>query len=53
MISMPSLIIYICVMIRVEFRTGSDSVCPKLYSTLVGIQTGVIEDTKGWIVEID
>lgn len=38
---------------RVDFRTGSEAVCQKLYSTLVGIQQGVIEDNKGWTVEID
>ncbi|POO03754.1 Aminotransferase class IV [Trema orientale] len=38
---------------RVEFKTGSQSVSHELYSTLVGIQRGVIEDKKRWIVEID
>lgn len=38
---------------RVEFKTGSQSVSHELYSTLVGIQRGVIEDKNGWIVEID
>ncbi|XP_062120291.1 branched-chain amino acid aminotransferase 1, mitochondrial [Humulus lupulus] len=38
---------------RVEFKTGSQSVSQKFYSTLIGIQTGVVEDKKGWIVEID
>ncbi|KAH9755913.1 Branched-chain-amino-acid aminotransferase 2 [Citrus sinensis] len=37
---------------RVEFKTGSRSVYQELYSTLVGIQTGVIEDKKGWTVEV-
>lgn len=38
---------------RVEFEVGGDqSVSSKLYSTLVGIQTGIIEDKKGWIIEI-
>ncbi|CAN6721811.1 unnamed protein product [Malus baccata var. baccata] len=38
---------------RMEYKTGAETVCPKLYSTLVGIQTGQIEDKKGWIMEID
>lgn len=38
---------------KVEYKTGSQSVCGKLFSTLVGIQRGVIEDKKGWTVEID
>uniref|UniRef100_A0A803PPV3 Branched-chain-amino-acid aminotransferase n=3 Tax=Cannabis sativa TaxID=3483 RepID=A0A803PPV3_CANSA len=38
---------------RVEFKTGDQTVSQKLYSTLTGIQRGVIEDKKGWIVEID
>ncbi|POO03756.1 Branched-chain amino acid aminotransferase II [Trema orientale] len=39
---------------RMEFRIGDDqSTCSRLYSTLVGIQTGIIEDKKGWIIELD
>ncbi|CAN6539724.1 unnamed protein product [Malus baccata var. baccata] len=38
---------------RMEYKTGAGTACPQLYSTLVGIQTGQIEDKKGWIVEID
>ncbi|KAF3447488.1 hypothetical protein FNV43_RR12674 [Rhamnella rubrinervis] len=38
---------------RVEFRTGSEAVCGGLYSILVGIQRGIIDDNKGWVVEID
>uniref|UniRef100_A0A803QV61 Branched-chain-amino-acid aminotransferase n=1 Tax=Cannabis sativa TaxID=3483 RepID=A0A803QV61_CANSA len=37
---------------RVGFKTGSQTVSHKLYTSLVGIQRGVIEDKKGWIVEI-
>ncbi|KAL8128459.1 hypothetical protein V2J09_017614 [Rumex salicifolius] len=37
---------------RVEYRTGENSVCNKVKSTLVGIQNGVIEDNKGWVVEL-
>ncbi|KAH7523779.1 hypothetical protein FEM48_Zijuj06G0048300 [Ziziphus jujuba var. spinosa] len=37
---------------RKEFKTGIDTVCPVLYSTLMGIKTGMIEDKKGWVVEI-
>lgn len=38
---------------RVEFRTGAKTVSAELYSDLVGIQKGLSEDKKGWIVEID
>ncbi|KAL5844633.1 hypothetical protein ACOSQ4_010591 [Xanthoceras sorbifolium] len=37
---------------RIEFKTGAQSVCSELYSTLVGIQTGLIKDKKGWTIEI-
>lgn len=33
---------------RSQFRVGADSVCQELGSTLVGIQTGSIEDNKDW-----
>ncbi|KAL5558731.1 hypothetical protein UlMin_034942 [Ulmus minor] len=36
---------------RVEF--GPKAVCAELGSTLVGIQKGVIEDKKDWVVQID
>lgn len=32
---------------------NSRLVCRELYSTLVGIQRGVIEDKFGWVVDID
>lgn len=38
---------------RMEYKTGAQTVCTQLYSTLVGIQTGHIEDKKAWIVEIE
>ncbi|KAK9271016.1 hypothetical protein L1049_026604 [Liquidambar formosana] len=38
---------------RVEYKTGDRSVCRELFSTLVGIQRGLIEDKMGWTVEID
>ncbi|GMY28810.1 branched-chain amino acid aminotransferase 1, mitochondrial-like isoform X1 [Fagus crenata] len=38
---------------RIEFKTGAQTVSQQLYSTLVGIKTGLIEDKKGWIVEIE
>ncbi|XP_015885109.3 branched-chain amino acid aminotransferase 1, mitochondrial [Ziziphus jujuba] len=38
---------------KVEFRTGAKTVSAELYSDLVGIQKGLSEDKKGWIVEID
>ncbi|KAJ8762517.1 hypothetical protein K2173_007956 [Erythroxylum novogranatense] len=37
---------------RIEFRTGLQALSHQMYSTLLGIQTGVIEDVKGWTVEI-
>jgi branched-chain amino acid aminotransferase len=37
---------------RMEYKTGSSTVREELYSILVGIQTGDIEDTKGWVIEI-
>ncbi|MBA0775344.1 hypothetical protein Gotri_010496 [Gossypium trilobum] len=37
---------------RIEFKTESSLVWKELYSTLVGLQTGRIEDKKGWTVEI-
>ncbi|KAI4296507.1 hypothetical protein L6164_036458 [Bauhinia variegata] len=38
---------------RAEYRTGSNSVSQKLHERLVGIQTGRIEDTKGWTLKVD
>lgn len=38
---------------RTDYEISPDLVCKKLYSSLVGIQSGVIEDTRGWVVEID
>ncbi|EYU24229.1 hypothetical protein MIMGU_mgv1a024195mg [Erythranthe guttata] len=38
---------------RVAYKTSTPLVSEKLYSRLVDIQTGVVEDDKGWIVEID
>ncbi|KAF3447489.1 hypothetical protein FNV43_RR12675 [Rhamnella rubrinervis] len=38
---------------RKEFKTGIDAICPILYSTLMGIKTGIIEDNKGWVIVID
>ncbi|KAK2660067.1 hypothetical protein Ddye_006600 [Dipteronia dyeriana] len=37
---------------RIEFKTDARPVCSELYSALVGIQTGLIQDNKGWTVEI-
>lgn len=39
--------------IRVEYKTGAETVSKKLYDMLTGIQTGRIEDKIGWTVEID
>ncbi|WCJ35613.1 Branched-chain-amino-acid aminotransferase [Euphorbia peplus] len=38
---------------RTNYRTGAESISSKLYQDLVGIQTGRIQDTKGWTIEID
>ncbi|KAK8681676.1 hypothetical protein V6N13_054078 [Hibiscus sabdariffa] len=37
---------------RIEFKVGENTVCQALRSTLVGIQKGLIEDKKGWILNI-
>lgn len=47
------LFLFMCLKCRVNFRTGSEAVCQKMYKTLVEIQTGVVKDNKDWIVEID
>ncbi|KAK9941732.1 hypothetical protein M0R45_007427 [Rubus argutus] len=38
---------------RVEYKTGEGALCQKLYETLTGIQTGRLEDKKGWTLEIN
>ncbi|KAH9625967.1 hypothetical protein KSS87_022367 [Heliosperma pusillum] len=38
---------------RVEYQTDDKSVCKRLLSTYMGIQNGIIEDKKGWILEIN
>ncbi|GKV20007.1 hypothetical protein SLEP1_g30188 [Rubroshorea leprosula] len=38
---------------RIEFKREGQLVWQELYSTLVGIQTGRIEDKKGWTMEIN
>ena len=40
---------FIC---RMEFKTGAQTVSQQLYFTLEAIKKGLIEDKKGWIVEI-
>ncbi|XP_021754683.1 branched-chain-amino-acid aminotransferase 2, chloroplastic-like [Chenopodium quinoa] len=37
---------------RVEYRTGDNSVSKRLLSTYMAIQNGLLEDKKGWIVEL-
>ncbi|TYI39445.1 hypothetical protein ES332_A02G099200v1 [Gossypium tomentosum] len=37
---------------RFEFKVGENTVCQALGSTLVGIQTGLTEDKKEWIINI-
>ncbi|XP_052484954.1 branched-chain-amino-acid aminotransferase 2, chloroplastic isoform X3 [Gossypium raimondii] len=37
---------------RFEFKVGENTVCQALGSTLVGIQTGLIEDKEEWIINI-
>ncbi|KAL3363288.1 hypothetical protein AABB24_012532 [Solanum stoloniferum] len=38
---------------RIDYKIKSELVCKKLYSTLVGIQKGHIEDKRDWIVDIE
>ncbi|CAL0327121.1 unnamed protein product [Lupinus luteus] len=38
---------------RVEYITGSGTICQELNATLLGIQTGIIEDKNGWVIEIN
>ncbi|KAK9097096.1 hypothetical protein Sjap_022593 [Stephania japonica] len=38
---------------RFEYGTGAETVAQRLRSTLMGIQTGLLEDKMGWTVEID
>ncbi|XP_050216084.1 branched-chain-amino-acid aminotransferase 2, chloroplastic-like [Mercurialis annua] len=37
---------------RIEYKTRGESVSQELYSTLEGIKRGIVEDKKGWIIEI-
>ncbi|KAM5549837.1 hypothetical protein ABKV19_000992 [Rosa sericea] len=37
---------------RVEYKTGG-ALCQKLYETLTGIQTGRLQDKKGWTLEVN
>ncbi|XP_073281602.1 branched-chain-amino-acid aminotransferase 2, chloroplastic [Primulina huaijiensis] len=36
-----------------EYKVNDQLACQKLYSKLVGIQKGIVEDKRGWVVEID
>ncbi|KAI5576837.1 hypothetical protein BDE02_09G072100 [Populus trichocarpa] len=38
---------------RVEYKTGENTVCHKLRTALTGIQTGLVEDKKGWTVHLN
>nr|XP_004501489.1 branched-chain-amino-acid aminotransferase 2, chloroplastic isoform X1 [Cicer arietinum] len=38
---------------RVDYKTDSGTICQELNNTILGIQTGTIEDKKGWVVEFD
>ncbi|CAH2038419.1 unnamed protein product, partial [Thlaspi arvense] len=38
---------------RIEYKVGDGIVTQQIRSILVGIQTGSIQDTKDWIVQID
>lgn len=37
----------------IEYNVKDELACQKLYSRLVGIQKGIVEDKRGWVVEID
>ncbi|KAJ1403681.1 Branched-chain amino acid aminotransferase II [Sesbania bispinosa] len=38
---------------RAEYKTGPETLSEKLRKTLVGIQTGCIEDKKSWTLRVD
>ncbi|XP_030523314.1 branched-chain-amino-acid aminotransferase 6-like isoform X2 [Rhodamnia argentea] len=38
---------------RIEYKTQADAVSQKLRETLTGIQMGRLEDTMGWVVEVN
>ncbi|KAG6400380.1 hypothetical protein SASPL_137208 [Salvia splendens] len=38
---------------RVEYKMSTELGCLKLHSRLVGIQRGEIEDSRGWLVQIE
>lgn len=38
---------------RVEYKTGKGALSQKLYEVITGIQTGRLEDKKGWTMEIN
>ncbi|XLU46780.1 hypothetical protein S245_041594, partial [Arachis hypogaea] len=38
---------------KVEFKTGENTVTRKLFETIRGIQNGLTEDNRGWVVKID
>ncbi|VYS48645.1 unnamed protein product [Arabidopsis thaliana] len=38
---------------RVKYRTGEEAFSTKLHLILTNIQMGVVEDKKGWMMEID
>ncbi|KAL0853604.1 hypothetical protein Bca101_058756 [Brassica carinata] len=38
---------------KIKYRTGEEALSTKLHSMLTNIQMGVVEDKKGWMVEID
>ncbi|KAL3812303.1 hypothetical protein ACJIZ3_013571 [Penstemon smallii] len=38
---------------RTEYKMSNQLACLKFYSRLVGIQSGIIEDKKDWVVQID
>ncbi|XP_068651995.1 branched-chain amino acid aminotransferase 1, mitochondrial-like [Aristolochia californica] len=38
---------------RIEYRTGAGTVSQTLYRRLTSIQMGLVEDIKGWTVEIE
>ncbi|KAK4481569.1 hypothetical protein RD792_012471 [Penstemon davidsonii] len=38
---------------RTEYKMSTELACLKLYSRLVEIQKGTIEDKRGWIVQVD
>ncbi|KAL4338818.1 branched-chain-amino-acid aminotransferase 6 isoform X1 [Arachis hypogaea] len=38
---------------KAKYKTGPGTVSSKLYQTLTGIQTGLVQDKRGWTLQLD